>query len=185
MTAPRWRAAAGLLGGLLWIALALVPPVGTRATQEYEVLWNRLWTPALLGMLAGWGGPGPRRPALVTGAARAAKAALLAGLGLMLAGNFVEYWLLSDLPHEGPPGFARGLAWMTVLLGWLLTLLAALGVGCQRLKARAGPAWLNVQLIGLLPLTLALGYLSLNWAGAPLGLASLAAGLAGWQSRST
>lgn len=177
MTATRWRAAAGLLGGLLWLALALIPPVGARATQAYEVFWNRLWTPALLGLLAGW-----RGPALARGAARTAWAVGRAGLGLMAAGNFSEYWLLSDLPHAGPLGFARGLAWMTVLLGWLLTLSAALAAGLVWLKTGAGPAWLSAVLIGAWPLTLGLGALSLNWAGVPLGLAGLAVGLAVWQS---
>jgi hypothetical protein len=53
----KWSGSTGILGGLLWVGLALFPPEwgppGTVGYAHYE-LWNRLWTPALLGMLIGF-----------------------------------------------------------------------------------------------------------------------------------
>jgi len=75
---------AGLAGGVGWTLLAFFPP-------EEEVVRNRLWTPALLGMLLGvigillW-----LRPTLTRVGGVALKAVVL-GLGLMTLGNLVEY----------------------------------------------------------------------------------------------
>lgn len=175
----RTLAAMGLLAGLFWITLAFFPPVGARETREYEVLWNRLWTPVLLGILAGFGGLFLSRRASLISAARGSFIALLAGLALMVLGNFAEYWLLSDLPHAGPDGFIRGLAWMTVLLGLLVVLVSSAIVGAIWLKSGRSPGLLGVLFLLLLPATIAIGFVSLNWAGAPLGAVSIAAGLAG------
>lgn len=41
-----WLGRAGFSGGVLWTALAFLPPAG-------EVVRNRLWTPALLGIWLG------------------------------------------------------------------------------------------------------------------------------------
>jgi hypothetical protein len=179
----RLFASAGLLGGLLWIGLAFFPPVGLNATRANEIAWNRLWTPALLGLLLGFVGLFriwlPVRPRLLA----AASVALQAGLALMLLGSFTEYWLLSRLPHTGPGSAARSLAWMSVLLGWLIALLAATVVGLSAYRSRALPRPLSLLLMSLVPLTLAIAFISINWAGTPLGLAGLAAGLAAMQLR--
>ncbi len=175
----RILATAGLLGGLLWIALAFVAPIDARETREYEVMWNRCWTPALLGLLAGFGGQFLRVSPLLTRTAKNGFITLLVGLALMLIGNFAEYWVLSDLPHEGPDGFIRGLAWMTVLLGLLVMQVASAIVGYFGLKSSHFPKWQNVMFLLLLPITIAIGFISLNWAGTPMGIAGTAVGLSG------
>jgi len=172
-------AAAGLLGGIFWIVLAFFPPVGARETREYEILWNRFWTPALLGILAGFSGQFLTvRPSL-TKTARSGFIALLIGLTLMVVGNFAEYWVLSKLPHEGPGGFVRGLAWMTVLLGLLVMQVASAIVGFSEAKSGHISKWLSVLLRLLLPATIAIGFASLNWAGIPMGIVSIVVGLTG------
>jgi len=115
------RLATGLSGigaGVLWTLLAVFPP-------EDEVVRNRLWTPALLGMLLGVTGLVlGLRPALSRSGDLASKAVVV-GLALMTLGNLAEYWTLAGQPHQGGfGGVARGVAWMTFLLGVLL-----LGVG--------------------------------------------------------
>ena len=174
---------AGILGGTFWIALAFVPLLRTTETREDEVFWNRLWTPALLGMLLGFLGLMLAQRSALTRTARAGFIALLVGFGLMLLANSVEYWMLSDLPHQGPDGFIRGIAWMTFLFGTLAMHLASAIVGFDWLKSHQSPRWLGVPFLLLLPTTIAIGYVSLHWAGIPLGIASIAVGGSeAWQS---
>jgi hypothetical protein len=169
-------ATAGLLGGLVWMALAFFPPVGVRETRAYEVVFNRLWTPALLAMLLGFIGLyRVLRPSLArTGSI--GFMVLLGGFALMVVGNLSEYWLLSDLPHQGPDGFSRSLAWMTFLFGTLLVLIASMVVGITGLHTGRIPRWLSWLFILSLPLTIAIGFVSMNWAGLPIGILSVAVG---------
>ena len=172
----RILAVAGLLGGLFWIALVFFPPAETR---ECEVFMNRLWTPALLGMLLGIVGLFlTMRPSL-TRTAKGGFIAWLAGFALMIIGNFAEYWLFSDLPHEGPDGFIRGIAWMTFLFGALVMQLAAAVVGFNWLKSGRSPRWPSVLFLSLFPVTIGIGFVTMHWAGAPTGIASIAVGLLG------
>src|SRR5262245_4632248 len=118
-------ALAGIVGGLLWVSLACFPPIGMRETRSYEILWNRLWTPALLCMGLGFFGLFQKLRQALSRAATSGLIAIVIGLALMVVGNVTEYWLFSALPHDGPEGFIRGVAWMTVLAATLLTLVAA------------------------------------------------------------
>ena len=172
----RILAVAGLLGGLFWIALAFFPPAETR---EYEVFKNRLWTPALLGMLLGIVGLFLTMHPSLTTTAKGGFIAWLAGFALMIIGNFAEYWVLSDLPHEGPAGFIRGIAWMTFLFGTLVMLLASAIVGFDWLKSSRSPRLLSVLFLLLFPVTIGIGFVSMHWAGTPTGIASIAVGVLG------
>ncbi len=169
-------ALAGLLGGLFWIVLALFPPIGVRETREYEVFFNRLWTPTLLAMLFGCIALFLARRPVCTRFATGGLVILLAGLALMVVGNFTEYWLLNDLPHQGPEGYKRGIAWMAFLLGFLATQLALASLGLHWLMVGGDPKWLSLLFVGVLPATIAIGLVSMNWSGAPLGIASIAIG---------
>ena len=92
---------AGILGGALWIGLAFIPPEwgppGSQAYVGYE-LWNRLWTPALLGMFLGFLGFTIRSRPAFSPRAVTGLVVLTAGLALMVAGNIAEFWIFSDLP---------------------------------------------------------------------------------------
>jgi len=171
--------AIGMLGGLFWVTLAFYPPQCAPVTEASEVLCNRLWSPALLGMGLGYLGLFLTALPLLTRTAKFCLIALLVGFALMFLGNVVEYWMLNDLPHQGPNSFTRGLAWMTVLLGLLVTQVASASVGFLGFKARFIPRWLSVFFLLLFPATLTAGFIGLHWAGVPLGIVSGAAGFSG------
>lgn len=157
-----WLGRAGVCGGLLWATLAFFPP-------EDEVTRNRLWTPALLGIWLGalgvwlaW------RPALRLVGDRALGTAVV-GLGLMTLGNLVEYWGLSRFPHEGGPGaMARGIAWMTFLLGVLLLVLGTLCAGVSMLRTPAAPRLVAGLCMALVPATIVGALLNPGFAALPL-----------------
>lgn len=157
-----WLGRAGLCGGVLWTALAFFPPEG-------EVVRNRLWTPALLGIWLGvlgvwlaW------RSALRLVGDRALGTAVV-GLGLMTFGNLVEYWGLSSFPHQGGPGaMARGLTWMTFLLGVLLLVVGTLFAGVSMLRTPSAPRLLAGLCLLLVPATIVGALLSPGLAALPL-----------------
>lgn len=171
--------ALGLLGGVFWVSLGFYPPQCAPVTEAAEVFCNRLWSPALVSMGLGYLGLFITTQPGLTRSARLGFMALLVGWAMMFLGNFVEYWLLNQLPHEGPAGIWRGLAWMTVLLGLLVHQVASASVGFLGLKAGFIPKWLSVCLLLLLPATLVAGFVDLQWVGLPLGLVSSVAGFSG------
>lgn len=121
---------AGILGGIYWFCLHTfftpgwgVP--GTAVYDQYE-LFNRLWAPGLL--LIGLGYVGYYR-LLVSSLAKSQRGgfkALLIGLGLMIVGNWAEFWLFSEQSYEG---IGRNLSWMAFLIGMLMMLIGALVIG--------------------------------------------------------
>jgi hypothetical protein len=144
MNARRWLGLATLLGGLGCMATFLLPPRwGPPGTAAYVVYqnWNRLTGLALLVM--GLGGLGlflnlrPRLGRL----ARAGALTLLAGAGLTLLGSVAEFWVFKDVPYAGSGGGvnARGLAWMTFLVGGLVLLLGGAVTGLAALRHIARP----------------------------------------------
>jgi hypothetical protein len=170
-------AIAGILGGLFWVAIRFIPPECVHITLEAEVFCNRLWSPALLGMLLGFIGLALNVRTSLTRLAWGSYVILPVGFALMLLGNFVEYWMLTDLPHQGPGGFARGLAWMTVLFGILIVLIGSASAGVTGLKRGCVPRWLSMLLTLLLPVTIAIGALNLNFVGIPIGITSAGVGV--------
>jgi len=175
----RQWALVGMIGGLLWVGLACFPPVGVRVSRTYEILWNRLWTPALLGMGLGFVGLFQTLHPVLSRAATNGLIAMLIGFALMIGGNVTEYWLFSALPHEGPAGFMRTVAWLTVLAAALLTLAAITVTGVAMRHTNGLPRWLSLLFLLPLPLTLVIGVVSLNWAGTPIGFLSIIVGSRG------
>ncbi len=157
-----------LLGGLFWITLRVYPPECAQVTESSEVLCNRLWSPALLAILIGSVGLFLTLPPHMPRLAWDSYKILPVGFALMFLGNFVEYWMLTDLPHQGPGGWARGLAWMTVFVGLLVVMVAYAAAGIWGIKLGVVPRWLNVLFVLLFPLTLVTGLVNINWAGLPL-----------------
>lgn len=128
--------ALGILGGATWIAYAFVPQECAPVTNESEIFCNRLWTPALFAMTAGFLGLWRWGAAAGTRAVARGLGIVVLGAGVMTLGNFLEYWLFFSWPHEGPDGWLRGTLWMMVLLGWLALLLASFGAGLLLLLGR-------------------------------------------------
>jgi hypothetical protein len=129
----------GLVAGVTWIILAFFPTECAPPTESSEVFCNRLWTPALAGMLTGFSALFVRIRSLLSRAAILGFAGLLVGFVLMVAGNFSEYWFLNDLPHAGPDGRIRAVAFMTLLFGFLLVLTGASVCGIASLRGARSP----------------------------------------------
>jgi len=144
MNARRWLGLTTLLGGLGWLATFLLPPRwGPPGTAAYVVYqnWNRLTGLAILVM--GLGGLGlflNLRPRL-SRLARAGALILLAGAGLMLLGSVAEFWVFTDLPYSGSGDGvnARGLAWMSFLLGVLVLFIGGAVTGLAALRHVSRP----------------------------------------------
>jgi hypothetical protein len=159
----------GLVAGVTWIILAFFPAECAPPTESSEVFCNRLWTPALAGMLTGFSALFMRIRSLLSRAATLGFAGLLVGFVLMVAGNFSEYWFLNDLPHEGPDGWIRAVAFMTLLFGFLLVLTGASVCGIASLRGAHASRLMGLLFTSLLPLTLIVGTVSQSGVGVPLG----------------
>ncbi len=174
-----------LLGGIFWIIIPFFPPVCAPVTEASEVLCNRLWSPALLSMLLGFVGLFLAKRPTLTRAEAISLFALVIGFTMMFMGNFVEYWMLNDLPHQGPAGLIRGLSWMTVLVGFLVALVASVTVGVFGFKTGHIPRWLSVLFLMLFPVTLVTGFVRPMWIGIPIGVLSISVGFWGLLSDSS
>jgi hypothetical protein len=158
---------AGLAGGLLWVAVSVADP-------KAEVARNRIWTLALLGMSLGVFGLFHRMSASLGRVTRAALLAAAVGLGLMTAASFVEYWVLFGLPHEGAGWgpMARGIAWMTFLIGTLTLVASSIVAGSGMLLVRTKPIALGLLLALLVPVTVALAFVGPGAAALPIAALS-------------
>lgn len=157
----------GILGGLIWLGRVLVRPdwgpPGTAQYASYE-LWNRLWTPALLGMEAGFSALFLRlRPAL-SRRARGSFLGLLGGAALMVLGNVGEFWIFTDQPYEGEGSLIRLVSWLTYLCGALLLLSATAVAGVVLWRSAHLPRRLSLLFIGALPLSIAVMFLNMELA---------------------
>ncbi len=160
---------AGVVGGFVWIVVIFV----NREGEESEVSRNRILALAFLGMLLGmWGLLSSLRPTLGK-AARVSLTGFIVGLGLMTLGTFVEYWILFRLPHQGGNGsFARGLSWMTVLLGALFVCGFSVATGVFWLRSRVKPRWLGLMFLLFLPVTVMLALIHRVGAALPIAFLS-------------
>jgi len=152
----------GVAGGILWIAVVFFDPAE-------EILRNRIWSVALMGMFLGSCALTARLWPTLTKGARIALAGFNVGLGLMTLGSAVEYWLLFRLPHQGGPGAtARGIAFMTFLLGVLVMVMFATVAGIALQGGRAVPRWLGLMFLLLLPATVAFAFIHRVGAAVPI-----------------
>lgn len=165
-----------VLGGWLWISLPFFPPACVPVTEITEGFCNRLWTPALAGMFIGAVGLFELLKPLSTKALRLGLNGIQVGYGLMVIGNFAEYWIFFGLPHEGPNGWLRGLLWMSVLLGWLIALLGSVIAGISLFRSPCNQKWQSLLFLLPLPLTIVLRIPGPSWAGIPLGLLGILIG---------
>ncbi|MEO6351118.1 MAG: hypothetical protein ABIP53_10760 [Candidatus Limnocylindrales bacterium] len=157
---------AGMVGGMGWIALALLTPMDTAANGG-EAAWARLWAPPILLMSAGFAG-------LLVGtelghfrAIRAGILAVVVGLSAMAVGNVAEYWFFVDEPHGDIN--ARNLSWIVLLIGVLIAVIGSTVAGMALLRGRREPLWLGVAFTALFPGMIALAALRPTFVGVPLG----------------
>ncbi|MBK9056063.1 MAG: hypothetical protein IPL78_35745 [Chloroflexi bacterium] len=145
----------GFLGGLFWLGLFLFPPdfgyPGTFAYTYYQ-WYNRLWTPVLLLMACGFLAFRQTHHHPETLVIRWAFRVIFLGFGLMMLGNTAEFWFFTTLPYG--EWNMRTFAWLTVLLGALILLIAAFILGIAWLRSRSQPVWVSVLCLLALPLTL-------------------------------
>ena len=157
---------AGFVGGVIWVAVSFASPEG-------EDLRNRIWTVALLGMCLGVFGLYTTLRAVFGRVARLAMVVMVTGLTLMTFGSFVEYWILFRSPHQGGPGaFARGLAFMTFLLGALLTFAPSPVAGIAMLCRSGIRRFVALSFLLLLPLTIAFALVNKGLASLPIATLS-------------
>jgi hypothetical protein len=128
--------ALGVNGGAARVAYAVVPPECVPVTSASEVFCLRLWTPALFAMTAGFFGL--RRWASSVAWVGAANGFLVvaAGAGLMAVANFVDYWLLSDVPFDSPDGAFRSVLSLALLVGVLTVAVSATVTGILLILSR-------------------------------------------------
>lgn len=176
----------GLLGAIGWLILPFFPPECAPPTGASEVFCNRLWTPSLAAMFVG-------TLALVSNSrgrgrwlGRAGFLVIAIGFGLMVAGNFGEYWLAYRLPHEGGiGGVVRGILWMSVLAGWLVALLGATIAGLAAIRDGIWAAGTRLLFLLPLPLTFLFAFVGPNLAPMGVALVGFAVALHGLRSRPT
>jgi len=152
---PRILAYFGLLGGGLWLGLFMFPPdfgyPGSLAYTYYQ-WYNRLWTPVLLLMACGFLAFRQAYQHNETLAMRWGFRAIFLGLSLMMLGNTAEFWFFTAQPYG--EFNARSFAWMTVLFGALILLVAAFLLGITWLRSRRQPIWASLLFLSALPLTI-------------------------------
>lgn len=159
---------AGVAGAFIWITVMVVNPNGA----QNENVRARIWSLAFLGMFMGMCGLVAILRPVLGKAASVSMAGFTVGLGLMTLGTAVEYWILFPLPHQGGfGGVARGLSWMTVLLGAALLAAFSVATGIFCLRSPAVPRWLGFMFLLFLPSTVALAFI--HRVGAALPIACL------------
>lgn len=173
----------GVLGSLFWLSLNTVlspewGPPGSSDYLGYETI-NRLWAPAFALMLCGYAGLYASRPLGTRRLGRAGFRLVLVGGVAMIAGNIAEFWFFTDLPYGALN--VRSLAWIGVLVGWLVLHVGAALLGLAALRHNALPHWSAFLFILALPASIILIFTLVDLMGLPLVIAGLVAGgLAAW-----
>lgn len=150
---------------------------GTVQYERYEAA-AQLWVFTFALMAFGFVGLTVRYRFGATNLGKAGAAAVLLGFISMMAGNFAEFRVLSDLPYA--PDNARTAAWLALLVGLFTVLIGVFMLGVEALLRGRLPQWAGVGLVSALPaMILAFAWEPLfPW---PLSLAAvLAGGLAVW-----
>ena len=123
----------GIVGGVAWIAIAsFMPAWGSPGTAQYERYESaaQLWVFTFALMACGFLGLTARYRFGATLLGKAGATIVVIGFVAMMAGNFAEFRIFSDLPYD--PDNARTAAWLVLLAGffpWPLGLAAVLAGG--------------------------------------------------------
>ena len=173
----------GILGNLGWLSLNTIfspdwGPPGSPNYLGYETI-NRLWAPAFALVLCGYVGVYRRYPLQRARAGRVGFRLVVGGLLLMMAGNIAEFWFLTEQGYGELN--ARAIAWMSVLLGWLVISIGLVMMGVAGLRQRALPHWAAWLFILALPAWLVLLFTRVEWMGLTFVATGVVAGaLAAW-----
>jgi hypothetical protein len=183
----------GILGSLMWLSLNTVfspewGPPGTSRYLGYETI-NRLWAPAFGLVLCGYVGLYGRYRLGQTRLGRVGFGLIVLGLVVMMGGNVAEFWFLTKQPYGALN--ARSVAWISVLLGWLVLLIGQVllalagpfGRQEHRGSGRLGPlpGWATGLFLLALPASVVLIFTLVEWMGVPFVAAGVTAGaLAAW-----
>ena len=141
----------GIAAGLAWLALPFVPAECAPPTEASEDFCNRLWTAPLAGMCIGFLALFAVIRQELSRVAVVGLVGVIAGTALMFAGNFSEYWFMNDLPHEGPEGWIRGVAFMTLLFGFVVVLAGASLVGVVTWQQDGAIRWIGLPFAATIP----------------------------------
>lgn len=158
----RWGGPAAMLGGISWVLLvplitltypgrtgwASVQTIFSLAWEDYNKLLPAVLLLLLVGLVGLTARYGPRSGEL----GRAGFGMALFGLGLMLLGNLVEFWVAGGI-RKGVVSSADLGGWMSYSLGYLLLGVGLVLVGIAALREKVLPYGNVVPLIlGLLSL---------------------------------
>ncbi|MET4135552.1 hypothetical protein [Pseudarthrobacter sp. PvP090] len=171
----------GIVGGVAWIAIAsFMPAWGSPGTAQYEryEAAAQLWIFTFALMACGFLGLTARYRFGATLLGKAGATIVVIGFIAMMAGNFAEFRIFSDLPYD--PDNARTAAWLVLLAGLFTALIGVFMLGVEALRSGRLPQRAGVGLVSALPAMIpAFAWEPLfPW---PLGLAAvLAGGLAVW-----
>jgi hypothetical protein len=128
--------ALGVLGGAAWVAYAFVPSECVPVTPASEVFCLRLWSPALFAMAGGFLGLRRWAGSVTWPAAANGFLVIAAGVALMAAANFGDYWVLSGIPYDSPEGWFRGVLSVVLLISVLIVAIGATATGILLILSR-------------------------------------------------
>jgi hypothetical protein len=136
----RWSGLLAVLGSILWTATWILVAFTVGGTQDVFGLSERGWrtlllNPAMLFFMAGLVGFHAKQADRSGRLAKSGVVICLLGLGTMLLGNIIEFWVSDPLYGTQEPG------WEMMGVGLLLLPIGLLFLGIGTLKAGVFSGW--------------------------------------------
>lgn len=135
----RWSGSLALLGSVAWTATWMLV-LGADDLQDIFGLSERGWrtlllNPAMLCFMLGLAGFHTRQRGRLGNVGKSGSAICQLGLGTMLVGNIVEFWVSEPLYGTQEPG------WMMMGIGLVLLPIGLLLFGIGTLRANVFSGW--------------------------------------------
>ena len=143
----RWSGLLAVLGGVLWTAPWILVAFTAEGTRDVFGFSERGWrtlllNPAMLFFMAGLVGFHSRQAGRSGSSGKSGFVICLLGLGTMLVGNIIEFWVSEPFYGTQQPGWAmRGVGFLLLPIGLLL-----FGIGTLRASVFSG--WRRVVPFG-------------------------------------
>ena len=136
----RWSGLLALLGGVLWTATWILVAFTAEGTGDVFGFSERGWrtlllNPAMLFFMAGLVGFHAKQTGRSESIGKSGFVICLLGLGTMLLGNIIEFWVSELFYGTQFPG------WAMMGVGFLLLPIGLLLFGIGTLKARVFSGW--------------------------------------------